>query len=104
MTITVELQAVLHSPEEKDFCDQLITAIKNSSTTVTNLRIARKTKSWGSTGVSACAGHKYKNSNKRELWINLGRISDKDYQPRFDSIGKIVNYAESERLKAWFAK
>jgi len=107
--MNIEYKAVLHSTEEKSFCERITKEIGRAKTPVTNIRFVRQTKSYGSTSV-----FKYKvtlHNRILSLHINLGRLSggnkynpDKIYKPDFNIIKNIKEYVESEKIKEFYNK
>jgi|SRR6056300_321573 len=112
LNLDINYEASLKNKKEQDFCKAVIDALQKSSTTANKLTFARKTKSYGSTSVGYFRATKSRDRKTREIWVNLGKLSNTgitkrlgtQFNPDFTAIPKIVDYAESDRLKNWFNK
>jgi hypothetical protein len=112
-SITVKYEAAIKNKKEQDYCKAVVDALTNSKTVANQITFARKTKSYGSTGVAMYRATRSRDKKVKEIWVNLGKISNTttltrnpncDFDPDFSTINKIVDYAESDRLSAWFNK
>ena len=111
--ITVKYEAAIKNKKEQDYCQAVVDALTNSNTVANQITFARKTKSYGSTGVAMFRATRSRDKKVKEIWVNLGKISNTatltrnpkcDFDPDFGTITEIVAYAESDRLLAWFNK
>lgn len=105
--MAVKYEAAIKNAQEQEFCDQVVEAIKQSSTLANKICFARKTKSYGSTGVALYRATASRDGRTLEIWVNLGKISGgakRQHDIDFDLVPKIADYAESDRITAWFKK
>tara|TARA_R110000824_G_scaffold116007_1_gene267261 strand:+ start:1879 stop:2217 length:339 start_codon:yes stop_codon:yes gene_type:complete len=110
-TFNINYQARLKNTKEQDFCNAIIDALQKSSTQANTVTFARKTKSYGSTGVAHYRATKSRDGKVKEIWVNLGKLSNtnsrtsySEFAPKFSAIPKIAEYAESDRITIWFNK
>ena len=113
LNFNVNYEAAIKNKKEQDYCQAVIDALKNSKTVANQITFARKTKSYGSTGVAMYRATRSRDKKVKEIWVNLGKISNTttltrnpncNFDPDFSTITGIVDYAESARLSAWFNK
>jgi hypothetical protein len=100
--LTIEIQAKLRNDLEVKFVNDVIDAVQASNPIINKIRIARKTKSYGSSSVNRCKVYFYKDGTK-ELWLNLGKTSDEVKQDQ-SYIQHVVDYVNSPRITAFFSK
>ena len=108
----INYEAQIKNAKERDFCEAVIRALDQSQTQANQVTFARKTRSYGASVSSLYRARKSRNGRTKEIWINLGTISNTtltrnakcEFDPDFTLIPKIVAYAESPRLTAWFNK
>lgn len=111
--LNVNYEAAIKNKKEQDYCQALVDALKNSKTVATQVTFARKTRAYGSSGVAMYRATKSRDKKTKEIWVNLGKISNTttltrnprcEFDPDFSTIKDIVDYAESTRLTDWFNK
>jgi len=110
--LKVNYEAAIKNAKEREYCEAVVAALNNSNTVANQVTFARKTKAYGSSGVRRFRATLSKDKTVKEIWVNLGKISNTaltrksycEFDPDFDTIPKIVEYAESQRLTDWFNK